>query len=198
MDTLNPSGTGRADIVYFNASTKIAEVYEIKPGSYAPSAMYHDKGYAQMMGYVRALNSGNLKSPWEMAIPGMTLNSYFHNIKIDSKLDPKKEIVYRIYENGMITYYYRNKQSEKEPSTATVPEGEKERQKNWGKLFTPVGILTIVAAVGIFAANFAENVLTGGVGIADDALCYSAIVAMILGIVGSDEVHEIEDCEEIN
>ena len=37
---------------------------------------------------------------------------------------------------------------------------------------------------------------TGGVGVADDVLCYSAMATMILSVVEAEEVHKIEDCED--
>ena len=41
----NPSGTGRADIIYFNAATMTAEVYEIKPlVTYGPVLKYNESG----------------------------------------------------------------------------------------------------------------------------------------------------------
>ena len=195
----NPSDTGKADIVYMNAAIQTAEVYEIKPGSYSPGGKNHDIGYSQMMGYVDALQQSiRLPERW-MSAPGYTLNAYFSGKVIESELyKGEKEIVYRVYENGMIIYYYRNRQEEREPATAPVLVGEKEPEKNWGKLFTPKGILTLGVVVSLFWGNLAENVFTGGVGVADDVLCYSAMATMILSVVEAEEVHKIEDCEEMS
>ena len=69
----NSSGTGRADIVYFNSATKTVEVYEIKPGSYALGAIYHAVGLAQLDRYVYALNNnGQIVNGWN-AITGVSL-----------------------------------------------------------------------------------------------------------------------------
>lgn len=43
-----------------------------------------------------------------------------------------------------------------------------------------------------------RRVKQSGVVVADDALCFSAMAAMILSIVGTEEVHEVQDCEQMN
>ena len=158
----NPSGTGRADIIYFNASTKTAEVYEIKPlVTYAPLLKYNEQGVEQMKGYVSALNRTILKNQWG-AEPGTTLNEYFNKIVIDSEMYEGKEIVYRVFQNGMITYYYRDKNLEKE--IVVVPKNAKEKLKEiyenlgieWEKqedlvkilTYSAIFILAVIACVG--------------------------------------------------
>lgn len=81
-----------------------------------------------MRGYVQALND-NLYNHWT-AKPGTTLNGYFDTITIPSKLfKGKKDIVYHVYENGMIGYRYVDSQQEKEP--VVVPEDVKEKLEEW-------------------------------------------------------------------
>ena len=128
--TRNKSGRGRADIVYFNSLTRSAEVYEIKPLlTYGPGMPYHSQGVNQMRGYTQALNENILQNGW-IAQPGMTLNGYFDRIVIPSKLfNGKKDIVYHVYENGMITYFYRDRRPEKQPSE--VIEGVEEKLEEW-------------------------------------------------------------------
>ena len=128
--TRNKSGQGRADIVYFNAKIRTVEVYEIKPGSYSPGAPNHGMGMEQLDGYILALRSnGQIVNNWSVK-RGYSLNSYFNQMVIHSKLHEEKEIVYRVYENGLINYYYRKRKNE----TEAVSETEEEKEKNMEKL----------------------------------------------------------------
>ncbi|MGN0130946.1 MAG: RHS repeat domain-containing protein, partial [Lachnospiraceae bacterium] len=146
----NSSGTGRADIVYFNSVTRRAEVYEIKPFiTYGPGMPYHQQGYNQMLGYVGALNNGNLYNGWR-AKPGTTLNTYFNTIIIPSKLyNGKKEIVYQVYEDGMITYFYRDRQPERQLSEVTeeVEEKMEEWQRNLAAAWKEYGTVVIMSLI---------------------------------------------------
>ena len=81
----NPSGTGRADIVYFNSLTKTVEVYEIKPGSYTPGAINYAAGQSQLQGYIEALNrNGQIINGWQ-AEKGISLNSYFPSLTVEKQ-----------------------------------------------------------------------------------------------------------------
>lgn len=119
---LSQTGKGRADIVYFNAITKTVEVYEIKPGSYAPNAVNYQDGIDQLDGYIDALSvNGQINKKW-MVMPGRTLNGYFNNIVLPSVLYPDYEIVYSVYQNGLINYYYRRRRRQEEPKPVPAPE----------------------------------------------------------------------------
>lgn len=136
----NKSGTGRADIVYFNASTRTVEVYEIKPGSYCPGSPFYDKGIDQLDGYIKALRkNGQIINNWGVK-RGYSLNGYFNEIVIPSQMDEKREIVYHVYENGLINYYYRYKQEKPEPVVEpAMAKDEKEKLKTAGKVVAVAG-----------------------------------------------------------
>ena len=137
----NKSGNGRADIAYFNSVTKTVEVYEIKPGSYAPGATSFFEGTEQLDSYITALlANGQIEAGWNVA-RGRSLNGYFDTQVIPSVEYPDKEIVYHVYTNGMINYYYRNKRKEPEPDTvpAEVPETRDNTEK-YKKAAKVVGI----------------------------------------------------------
>lgn len=137
-------------------------MYEIKPlVTYAPLLKYNEQGVEQMKGYVCALNRTILKNQW-VAKPGTTLNEYFNKVVIDSEMYEGKEIVYHVFQNGMITYYYRDKNPEKE--IVAVPKNAKEKLKEiygnlgiaWEKqedlvkilTYSAIFILAVIACVG--------------------------------------------------
>ena len=45
---------------------------------------------------------------------------------------PDKEIVYHVYENGLINYYYRKKKTQEKPATSS--EKVKEQEKDYSGL----------------------------------------------------------------
>ena len=184
----NKSGTGRADIVYFNSMTRSAEVYEIKPmETYGPGKRYYDQGVSQMGGYVEALNKGNLYNNWR-AKPGMTLNGYFDTITIPNKLfKGKKDIVYHVYENGMIGYRYVDSQPKKEPAVVTedVKEKLEEWQRNLSELWGKYGGEIIISYALICALVL--TVATQGA-----ALPASAAAIIILLLVNRELVNQAE------
>lgn len=123
--TTNISGTGRADIVYFNSSIRTVEVYEIKPGSYSPGAVNYSLGIAQLDGYIDALRgNGQIINGWDVT-RGSSLNMYFDSIVINSEKYKGMEIVYNVYEDGLINYYYRKKQQQDEVPAENEQEEEK-------------------------------------------------------------------------
>ena len=135
----NPSGTGRADIVYFISLTKTVEVYEIKPGSYTPGAINYAAGQS-----IEALNrNGQIINGWQ-AEKGISLNSYFNTVIIPSVEYPDKEIVYHVYENGLINYYYRKKKTQEKPATSS--EKVKEQEKDYSGL-ERIGIFAFGSAL---------------------------------------------------
>ena len=145
----NPSGTGRADIVYFNSLTKTVEVYEIKPGSYTPGAINYATGQSQLEGYIQALNSnGQIIHGWQ-AVRGISLNSYFNTITIPSVEYPDKEIIHHVYEDGLINYYYRKKKTQEKQATASEKVNEQERNYSGLKR---IGIFAFGSALFLGAA----------------------------------------------
>ena len=44
---------------------------------------------------------------------------------------PDKEIVYHVYENGLINYYYRKKKTQEKPATSSEKVKEQERGLFW-------------------------------------------------------------------
>lgn len=144
--TTNISGTGRADIVYFNSSTHMVEVYEIKPGSYSPGAVNYPLGICQLDGYIIALRgNGQIKSEkWNVA-RGCSLNTYFNTMVIDSVEYENMEIVYKVYENGLINYYYRKKQQPNQVPAENEQEEEKTDYR--GVVIEGVSFATVGAAL---------------------------------------------------
>ena len=172
----NPSGTGRADIVYFNSLTKTVEVYEIKPGSYTPGAINYAAGQSQLQGYIEALNrNGQIINGWKAA-KGISLNSYFNTVIIPSVEYPDKEIVYHVYENGLINYYYRKKKTQEKPATSS--EKVKEQEKDYSGL-ERIGIFAFGSALFLGAAVLFVDDIFGGVGVADDGIAMSAASAAV-------------------
>lgn len=89
----NLSGTGRADIVYFNAATRTVEVYKIKPSSYVPRGINYPAGMAQLDGYISALrNNGQIVNGWSVD-RGSSLNQYFDQKVIASNMYPGQYIM---------------------------------------------------------------------------------------------------------
>jgi len=169
------SGTGRADIVYFNYKNRIAEVYEIKPGSYAIDPR-HGQGLSQLDTYIFALNNGNqLKTTGiNYAQRGYSLDNMISSFTIDSKMFPNQEIVYNVYRNdGLITYNYRNKRSKKEKCEETEVSTdyviEEIPQYNLAKTNIAWG------SVALGVALLADDLFTAGAGTIDDPIALGLI-----------------------
>lgn len=113
-------GYGRADIVYNNNG--ISEVYEIKPGSYAPGAVNHEAGVAQLQRYITGLEQQG-----KIAEKGLSLYPIISITIKQSKIHEDKLIKYYVYpeDPGMIYWGYINKpKREREFETVTVVEKE--------------------------------------------------------------------------
>lgn len=112
--------TGRADIVYTHNG--ITEIYEIKPGSYAPGAVNHDAGAAQLQRYIANYNHG-------IAMEGTSLFPITSGITLPSTIHPDKLIKYYVYPSdpGMIYWSYIKKP---ERRTQEVRQTEKEEVRN--------------------------------------------------------------------
>ena len=161
--------------------------------TYAPLLKYNEQGVEQMKGYVSALNRTILQNQWG-AEPGTTLNEYFNKIVIDSEMYEGKEIVYHVFQDGMIMYYYRDKNPEKE--IVAVPKNAKEKLKEiyenlgieWEKQDDLVKILTYSA---IFILGFIACVGSGG------ALVPEVVGLFLLFIfLTNNDVTKREECIE--
>ena len=176
------TGTGRADIVYFNGSTKTVEVYDIKPESYMPGAAYNLLGLAQVDGYIDALsNNGQITKGWEVE-RGSSLNTYFDmkTITVQDGLFKGEEITYRVYENGMVIYHYQEKDPQEHPQTDSVPAELKEESPN----VMESAVLLVAAGICITGGIvlYANDFFTAGVGIMDDCIA-TALVKMAIELV---------------
>ena len=91
--------TGFADIVYKHNGT--VEIYEIKPGSYAPGAQNNVSGRAQLQRYVNG---------YPGARKGSSLNMIINLTVLPSVIHPDKLIKYYVYptDPGMIYWSYTN------------------------------------------------------------------------------------------
>lgn len=97
-------GVGRADILYYN--NDVVEVYEIKPGSYAPNAINYLKGKDQLNRYIIGLGMNG-----EEPIPGTTLNPIINATLLPSVIHTDQMKKYYTYKSdpGMIYWQYMNK-----------------------------------------------------------------------------------------
>lgn len=69
---------------------------------------------------------------------------YFNTVIIPSVEYPDKEIVYHVYENGLINYYYRKKKTQEKPATSS--EKVKEQEKDYSGL-ERIGIFAFGSAL---------------------------------------------------
>ena len=190
----NPSGTGRADIVYFNSSIETAEVYEIKPGVYAPNGVLNKEGLKQLKSYMIGLaGSEQVSQDWRVAA-GTSLKPYFHEKVIESRLYENKEIVYRMYEDGMIIYSYRQR-PHKELVYAVAPDMEESGERKALKVASGV---TFTAALLMLLGTLAEDFITGGVGISNDAPAFAAFASVFVSLFGNPNKISKVSCEETN
>ena len=74
---------------------------------------------------------------------------YFNTVIIPSVEYPDKEIVYHVYENGLINYYYRKKKTQEKPATSS--EKVKEQEKDYSGL-ERIGIFAFGSALFLGAA----------------------------------------------
>ena len=173
----NKTGTGKADIAYFNAMVRTVEVYEIKPSSYAPGELNYRAGLAQLDGYVYALgHNGQIVNGWG-AERGSSLNLYFDQTVIPSNLYEGQYITYHVAEDGLIIYEYSGRQPQE--STVTVPEKEYEESYSvWERIAYGVAGTAVMLGAGVLLA---DDLFTGGVGVADNGIAVGlASFAMVL------------------
>lgn len=178
---------GYADLVYFNGS--VAEIYEIKPGSYAPTAPYHMSGQAQLDGYVSHwtpdLERASDGKSGFTAVRGTTLFGVAHRLTLPSEMDPNLSYTYYAYnyDPGMIYYNTaRRKDPEPEPELETESVVVPERAPAWER---GPGLAPLLAGAGLILVAlvlFADDVT--GVGAADDPIAAAAMTegfALVFG-----------------
>lgn len=176
------TGTGQADIVYFNGSTRTVEVYDIKPESYMPGAAYNLLGLAQVDGYIDALsNNGQIINGWKVN-RGSSLNAYFdtRTITVQDGWFAGEEITYRVYENGMIIYHYQEKEPQENPQTDSVPAELKEESPNTVEkaMLLTAAVISMIGGIILYA----DDILTAGAGVVDDGVA-AALVEMAIELV---------------
>lgn len=149
--------TGYADIVYNNGVK--TEVYEIKPGSYAPDAINNLLGKAQLNRYIDNYPG--------IAVPGTSLNPIISTKLYPSSLHPEKKIKYYTYSSnpGMIYWGYINK-PETEPEsvyeTETIPEVDNKALETVGKFAVGAGIVWGLYEIVKWGATIIAAPATGG------------------------------------
>ena len=159
------------ELIYKNPAG-ITEVYEIKPGSYVKKN--HEKGVEQLQGYVNGLNNVE-HIP---ATTGKSLNNYFNDIIIDSVINDDEEIVYKIYDNsGLIYYYPRKKQKKKNPVPNPAYSIETEKKRVDEIVQTTEMLVLLGIGLGMLADDFT------GVGVADDPAAIAAILEALHKLV---------------
>jgi hypothetical protein len=112
-------------------------------------------------------------------------------------LDPKSELVTVSATlngrpapqfNGVINYWTRRKSDDQQQAKSTTggesrgqerSQDDGKRGNSWGWVKPVAGVATVVAGAALLTATIGEDVLTGGVGIADDAVTVPAAVAMM-------------------
>jgi len=188
---------GYADIVIFNDVT--AEIYEIKPGSYAEGAVNHAIGEAQLNGYVDAFNNIKLsnlyKSHMDEAIVGTSYDATFNNVAIPSVINEGEYIVYRTYGDGLIIYNYQKsipddcKVYEPEPkivlsAAANYMVGMEDSSVYNARIAFEIGLaLGMIDAMAVMLADDATVI-----GLADEPALAATFVAfcMLLGVIYID------------
>jgi len=179
------SGTGRADIVYFNRQKNIAEVYEIKPGRYAKWPI-RQIGLYQLNNYINALsNNGQLEKYGISDVKsGYSLDEVINSYTVESIAFPGEEIVYNVYENdGLVTYYYRKK---KTTNVECVEETEKKEQKNVFEEIntTEVTVVAGAAMVAVGVVMILDDFFTFGASVVNDGVGFSMIVKGLSVVFG--------------
>lgn len=155
---------GRMDI--YRSLTK--EVWDVKPSSYAYEPN-RTKGVAQVLRYTTAI---------EGKVGGSYINGSFFEIG-------DYDVEYSNMNNGLIVYTFKKKK--KNPDKVQVPVPKKEKDDNY--VYVPryqpsdeIQFWGTVAAVIIVGGTLAEDVFTGGGGIADDGASFYLAYKLMFGL----------------
>ena len=157
---------GRMDI--YRSLTK--EVWDVKPSSYAYEPN-RTKGVAQVFRYATAIGG---------KVGGSYINGSFFEIE-------NYEVEYSNMNNGLIVYTFKKK--EKQPDEVPVPVPVPEEEKDDNYVYVPqyqpsqkIQFWGTVAAVIIVGGTLAEDVITGGGGIADDGASFYLAYKLMFGL----------------
>jgi len=158
-----PSGSGRADYIYYNAAGQI-EVYELKHDT----AFGRTRGQVQLGAYINAINNNKTIYDGEKAVEGYSLNSMF-NCSLPSLKYPKKMINYHTDPSypGMIFWSYDDRKKQPQEALVALPKDALEWAKNAGLVVGAVGL----TAFGL--ALFADDAT--GFGVLDNGFAVALI-----------------------
>ena len=153
---LGPTGVGIADFLV-DKGTHV-EIYEIKPESWS-SGYLNKLAFAQLDRYVKGYNKmTNVRTIRGTQVFGDSLPYY---------KDPTRTLTYWSDGSGLIYYKISPKPGSQE-LPAVIPEPKTEFDKE--KVVKPILIGTCILACLYTVGTIIEDVVTGGTGIADDAL----------------------------
>ena len=121
--------TGSADIVYKHNG--IVEIYEIKPGSYAPGAPNNSSGKAQLERYVTNYWRRD-DANGELVVKGTSLNPIINLTLLPSEIHEDRMIKYYVYptDPGMIYWNYVKRRSDEESKAASKEKEENDSKDN--------------------------------------------------------------------
>lgn len=191
---------GRADILY--TSKNVTEVYEIKPGSYAPGAQYYRDGIVQRDKYINGINQYE-RGIRPQAVPGKSLQTEISTITCQSLIHPNRLIKYYTYPSspGMVYWGYVNKKDDHPkpyPFAIPVPEEKSESEQEFhsdssedklvGGLVAAGGLAAVLR--GIIVYGIADDVT--GIGVWNDPVVAGAAVLYVI-LYGDEAWKMIQD-----
>ena len=159
-----PISVGRIDVLRLATN----EVWDVKPPSYVYEPN-RSKGIAQVSRYVNAIGG---------KIGGLYIKGSSFEIG-DYKVQ------YSNMNNGLIVYSFKKKQPDEVPVPVPAPETEKDDNYVYVPQYQPAQEIQFwgtVAAVLIVGGTIAEDVITGGGGIADDAASFYLAYRLMFGL----------------
>lgn len=159
-----PISVGRIEVLRLATN----EVWDVKPPSYVYEPN-RSKGIAQVSRYVNAIGG---------KIGGLYIKGSSFEIG-DYKVQ------YSNMNNGLIVYSFKKKQPDEVPVPVPAPETEKDDNYVYVPQYQPAQEIQFwgtVAAVLIVGGTIAEDVITGGGGIADDAASFYLAYRLMFGL----------------
>ena len=150
-------GAGIADILYYIDGT--VEVYEIKPGSYAPGAINYLEGKLQLDRYIMGLQKNN-----QVSVPGTTLNPIINATLLPSVIHTDKMIKYYTYKSdpGMIYWQYVNKPKREPDEVILFDIIPQEAAEKAGEMATGLAIIWVAYEIIKWVAAVVAAPATGG------------------------------------
>ncbi|MDE6233059.1 MAG: VWA domain-containing protein, partial [Lachnospiraceae bacterium] len=144
------------------------EIWEVKPTSYAKEPK-KQLGLAQLDTYVAAYPGGKIGGA-NIIDSSFTFGDY----KVD----------YYNMQNGLIIYKFKKQKKEPEPVTVPEPETEKEKGYQYIPQTSPSNDYVFwgkVLGIVIVGGTVAEDIISGGIGISDDAASFTLAYKLIFG-----------------